>query len=165
MRSSRFRRFAIVSLAGNIIAAVFMVALYHYVALQNFEEIRTEQNMELARSVSNTIVDDVVELQALAATSSWAELQASPEIERFAEDIERDIDQLQVYELNIFDTNGLVLYSTDRQRIGAKDADERRCRTGGGWRGSQRDCSARCIQSFRSRRLKTGTWLNPICRW
>ena len=120
MRSSRFRRFAIVSLVGNIIAAVFMVALYHYVALQNFEEIRSEQNMELARSVSNTIVDDVVELKALAATSSWAELQTSPEIARFAENIKRDIDQLQIMELNVFDPSGLVLYSTDRQRIGAK---------------------------------------------
>ena len=118
--SSRFRRFAIVSLAGNIIAAVAMVALYHYVALQNFEAIRTEQNMELARSLSNSIVDDVVELQALAATSSWAELQASPEIARFADHIEREIEQLQILELNVFDPSGLVLYSTERQRIGAR---------------------------------------------
>lgn len=120
MISSRFRRFAIVSLAGNIIAAVAMVALYHYVALQNFEEIRTEQNMELARSLSNTIVHEVAELQALAATSSWAELQASPEVARLAEKLEREIDQLQVLEINVFDPSGLVLYSTDRQRIGAK---------------------------------------------
>ena len=120
MISSRFRRFAIVSLAGNIIAAVAMVALYHYVALQNFEAIRAEQNMELARSLSNTIVDEVAELRALAATSSWAELQASPEVARLAEKLERESDQLQVLEVNIFDPSGLVLYSTDRQRIGAK---------------------------------------------
>jgi signal transduction histidine kinase/CheY-like chemotaxis protein len=109
-----------VALAGNVIAAVAMVALYHYVALQNFEAIRAEQNMELARSLSNTIVDDVAELQALAATSSWTELQASPEVARFAAAIEREIDQLPILELNIFDTSGLVLYSTERQRIGAK---------------------------------------------
>jgi len=118
--SSRFRRFAIVSLVGNLIAAVAMVALYHYVALQNFEEIRAEQNMELARSLSNTIVDEVAELHALAATSSWAELQASPEIARFAENVEREIEQLQILELNVFDPSGLVLYSTERQRIGAR---------------------------------------------
>ena len=120
MVSSRFRRFAMVSLAGNIVAAVAVVALYHYVALQNFKTIRAEQNMELARSLSNTIVDDVVTLRAIAATSSWAQLQASPEVARFAEYIERELDQLHVIELNVFDPNGLVLYSTDTQRIGAK---------------------------------------------
>ena len=120
MISSRFRRFAIVSLAGNIIVAIAMVALYHYVALQNFEEIRAEQNMELARSLSNNIVDDVAELQAFAATSSWAELQASREIARFEENIEREIEQLHILELNVFDPSGLVLYSTERQRIGAR---------------------------------------------
>jgi signal transduction histidine kinase/CheY-like chemotaxis protein len=120
LRSSRFRRFAIVSLAGNMIVAIAMVALYHYAALQNFEEIRAEQNMELARSLSNTIVAEVAELQALAATSSWAELRASSEMARFAEHIERELDQLQVLELNVFDPSGLVLYSTVRDRIGAK---------------------------------------------
>jgi len=118
--SSRFRRFALVALAGNIAVAVAVVALYHYVAVENFEEIRSEQNIELARSLSNTIVDDVVELRAIAATRSWAELQASPEIARFADSMERELDQLQVYTLNIFDPTGLVLYSTERQRIGAK---------------------------------------------
>jgi len=118
--SSRFRHFALVALAGNIAVAVAVVALYHYVAVENFEEIRSEQNIELARSLSNTIIDDVADLRAIAATKSWAELQASPEIARFADSMERELDQLQVYALNIFDPTGLVLYSTERQRIGAK---------------------------------------------
>ena len=59
-------------------------------------------------------------MRAIAATRSWAELQASPEIASFAESLERELDNLQVYELNIFDPSGLVLYSTERQRIGAK---------------------------------------------
>jgi len=118
--SGRFRRFALVALAGNIVVAVAMVALYHFVAVENFEAIRAEQNVELARALSNTIIDDVDRLRAIAATRSWAELQVSPEIASFAESIERELDQLQVYALNIFDPQGLVLYSTERQRIGAK---------------------------------------------
>jgi signal transduction histidine kinase/CheY-like chemotaxis protein len=118
--SSRFRRFALVALAGNIAAAVAVVALYHYVAVENFEAIRAEQNVQLARALSNSIIDDVDELRAIAATSSWAELQASPEIDSFGASLESELAQLQVYELNIFDPSGLVLYSTDRQRIGAK---------------------------------------------
>lgn len=118
--SSRFRRFALVALAGNIAAAVAVVALYHYVAVENFEAIRAEQNVQLARALSNNIIDDIDGLRAIAATSSWAELQASPEIESFGASLESELAQLQVYELNIFDTTGLVLYSTDRQRIGAK---------------------------------------------
>ena len=120
MVSSRFRHFAIVSLAGNLFAAIAVVALYHYVALQNFETIRAEQNTELARSLSNTIVDDVIELRKLAATSSWAELTASAEVARFAASIEREIDQLKILELNVFDPDGLVLYSTNKERIGAR---------------------------------------------
>ena len=120
MISSRFRHFALVALAGDIAVAVAVVALYHYVAVESFEEIRSEQNIELARSLSNTIIDDVSELRVIAATKSWAELRASPEIARFAVSMERELEQLQVYELNIFDPTGLVLYSTERQRIGAK---------------------------------------------
>ena len=120
MISSRFRRFALVALAGNLAAGVAVVGLYHYVAVENFEEIRSEQNIELARSLSNTIVDEVAKLRVIAATRSWAELQASPEIARFADSMERELDQLQVYVLNVFDPTGLVLYSTQRQRIGAK---------------------------------------------
>ena len=120
MVSGRFRRFALVALAGNIAASVVLVALYHYVAVEDFEAIRAEQNVELARSLSNAIIDDVERLRAIAATRSWAELQVSPEIASFAEDIERELDQLQVYALNIFDPNGLVLYSTERQHIGAR---------------------------------------------
>lgn len=120
MVSSRFWRFALVALAGNLAAAVAVVALYHYVAVENFEAIRAEQNVQLARALSNTAIDDVAELRAIAATRSWAELQVSPEIASFAESIERELDQLQVYELNIFDPSGLVLYSTEKQRIGAK---------------------------------------------
>jgi signal transduction histidine kinase/CheY-like chemotaxis protein/HPt (histidine-containing phosphotransfer) domain-containing protein len=120
LTSSRFRRFAVVSLAGNVFAAMAVVALYHYVALQNFETIRAEQNTELARSLSNTIIGDVVELGNLAATSSWADLKASPEVARFAASIERETDQLNIFEINVFDPNGLVLYSTDKEHIGAK---------------------------------------------
>ena len=120
LASSRFWRFAFVALAGNIAAAVAVVGLYHYVAVENFEAIRAEQNIQLARALSNTIIDDVDGLRALAATHSWAELQVSSEIDSFGASLESELDQLQVYELNIFDPSGLVLYSTDRQRVGAK---------------------------------------------
>jgi len=120
LASGRFWRFALVGLAGTIVAAVAMVALYRHVTVENFEESRAEQNVELARALSNNYIEDVERLRAIAATRSWAELQVSPEIASFAESIERELDHLAVYMVNFFDPDGLVLYSTERKRIGAR---------------------------------------------
>lgn len=87
MASDRFWRFALVGLAGTIVAAVAMVALYRHVTVENFEESRAEQNVELARALSNNYIEDVVGLRAIAATRSWAELQVSMEFANFAESI------------------------------------------------------------------------------
>jgi len=97
-----------------------MAALYRHVTVENFEESRAEQNVELARALSNNYIEDVQGLRAIAATNSWAELQVSPEIANFAESVERELDHLAVYMVNFFDPNGLVLYSTERKRIGAR---------------------------------------------
>jgi len=112
------------------VAAVAMAALYRHVTVENFEESRAEQNVELARALSNNYIEDVQGLRAIAATNSWAELQVSPEIANFAESVERELDHLAVYMVNFFDPNGLVLYSTERKRI---------LRSGGSGSGHDRD--------------------------
>ena len=118
--SSRFWRFALVNLVGIIVVAVAIAALYRYVAVENFKEMRTQQNVELAVALSNTMVDDVLELRDFVETRSQFELKTSPEIDRFASLIDVELDSLPVYTINIFTPDGLILYSTDRQRIGAK---------------------------------------------
>jgi signal transduction histidine kinase/CheY-like chemotaxis protein/HPt (histidine-containing phosphotransfer) domain-containing protein len=120
LASGRFWRFALLALIGTIVAAVAMVALYRHVTVKNFEESHAEQNVELAHALSNNHIEDVEKLRAIAATSSWAEMQVSPEIASFAESIERELDHLAVYMVNFFDPNGLVLYSTERKSIGAR---------------------------------------------
>ena len=118
--SSRFWRFALVNLVGIIVVAVAIAALYRYVAVENFKEMRTQQNVELAVALSNTMVDDILELRDFVETRSQFELKTSPEIDRFASLIDVELDSLPVYTINIFTPDGLILYSTDRQRIGAK---------------------------------------------
>jgi signal transduction histidine kinase/DNA-binding response OmpR family regulator len=108
------------ALAGIIAVAIAMAALYRHVAVDNFRELRTEQHEQLARSLSVALVDDVVRLRALALTSSWPELQASDEVARLAATIESDLEYYPIYAVNIFAPDGLMLYSTAEQRIGAK---------------------------------------------
>jgi two-component system sensor histidine kinase/response regulator len=120
LASGRFWHFALVALVGTIVAAAAMAALYRHVTLENFEKSRAEQNVELARALSNSHLEDVEKLRSIAATSSWAEMQVSPEVADFAESIEQELDHLAVYMLNFFDPDGLVLYSTERKRIGAR---------------------------------------------
>lgn len=117
--SSRFWRFALVNLVGIIVVAIAIAALYRHVAVANFKEMRTEQNVELAVALSNTIVDDVLELQAFVESRSLFELKTSPEIDRFASLIDVELDLLPVYTVNIFTPEGLILYSSDRQQIGS----------------------------------------------
>ena len=117
--SSRFWRFALVNLVGIIVVAIAIVALYRHVAVEKFKEMRTEQNVELAVALSNTIVDDILELQAFVESRSLFELKTSPEIDRFASLIDVELDLLPVYTVNIFTPDGLILYSSDRQQIGS----------------------------------------------
>jgi hypothetical protein len=65
LASSRFWRFALVALIGTIVAAVAMAALYRQVTVTNFEESRAEQNVELARALSNNHIEDVEKLREL----------------------------------------------------------------------------------------------------
>ena len=118
--SSRFSRFALVNLLGIIAVAVAIAVLYRYVAVKNFKDMRAQQNVELAVVLSNSIVDEVIALRQIAETQSWAELQTSPEIDRFEAMIDFELDRLPVYVVNIFTPEGLMLYSTNRQQIGAK---------------------------------------------
>jgi len=118
--TGRFWRFATVTLLGIIAVAVALAVLYRYVAVQNFREMRAQQNVELAVALSRTLIDEILVLRDITATRSWAELQSSPEVDRFGSLVDAQLDLLPVYVINIFDTDGLVLYSTERQRIGAK---------------------------------------------
>ena len=118
--SSRFWRFALVNFFGIVVVAIGMASLYRYVAVEHFKEMRTQQNVELAVALSNTLVDHVVKLQQIAETRSVAEFQESAEIERFSSLIDIELDLLPVYIINIFAPDGLILYSTERHRIGAK---------------------------------------------
>jgi signal transduction histidine kinase/DNA-binding response OmpR family regulator len=118
--SSRFWRFALVNLVGIIAVAIAIAALYRYVAVENFKEMRTQQNVELAVSLSNSLLDEILELRGFVESRSLFELKTSPEIDRFASLIEIELDSLPVYTVNIFAPDGLILYSTERQRIGAK---------------------------------------------
>ena len=118
--SSRFWRFALVNLVGIVAVAVAIAAIYRYVAVENFKEMRTQQNFELAVALSNTLVDEILELREFVESRSLFELKTSPEIDRFASLIDIELDSLPVYTVNIFTPDGLILYSTNRQSIGAR---------------------------------------------
>ncbi|HKJ20396.1 MAG TPA: histidine kinase dimerization/phospho-acceptor domain-containing protein, partial [Woeseiaceae bacterium] len=118
--SSRFWRFALVNLLGIIVVAVAIAALYRYVAVESFKDMRTQQNVELAVALSNTLVDEVLELREFVESHSLFELRTSVDIDRFASLIDIELDLLPVYTVNIFTPEGVILYSTERQRIGAR---------------------------------------------
>ena len=61
--SSSFCRIALVNLVGIIAVAIAIAALYRYVAVENFNEKRTQLNVELAVALSNTLLDELLELQ------------------------------------------------------------------------------------------------------
>lgn len=120
MVNKRFWRFAAVNFLGIIVVAAAIAALYRYVTVENFKQMRAQQNLELAVVLSNSVASQIDDLQGLAAELSWAELQSTPEIEQIGAIIDRELAHLPVYVVNIFSPEGLVLYSTDRQQIGAK---------------------------------------------
>jgi len=117
---SRSWRLALVALAGTLAVALVMTALFHYVALENLKEMRAQQSVDLAHSLSTTIVDEVRGLRDIAATHSWAEMQESVAIQQFATSIEAKVRNLPIYRVNIFAPDGLTLYSTQTANIGSK---------------------------------------------
>ncbi len=116
----RFWRIALIALAGTIIVAVVMAVAYREIAIDNLKEMRAEQNVELARSMSNSLGEDVRRLIDVAAVSSWVEMQQSPVVAEVAQSIGEKVDNLPVVRVNIFAPDGLTLYSTESERIGAR---------------------------------------------
>lgn len=118
--SGRFWRFSIIALVSTVVIAVAMAALYRSFALDKLHDMREEQNVELALSLSNSLVNEVRGLRDIAASHSWAEMQASTEIAAYAAAIEAKVKNLQIFRVNIFAPDGLTLYSTLTERIGSK---------------------------------------------
>ena len=116
----RFWRFSLLVLVGTAAVAAVLAITFRHVAEQNLKEMRAEQNVELARSLSNALVGDVIELTRIAETSSWSQMQRSPEIAEFAERIRNKVENLTVFRVNIFATDGLTLYSTRPERVGSR---------------------------------------------
>jgi signal transduction histidine kinase/CheY-like chemotaxis protein len=118
--TKRFWRFSLLVLLGTIAVSAVLAIAFRAVAERNLREMRAEQSVELARSLSNALVEEVIELGRIAQTSSWSQLQRSPEIAELAERISRKIENLTVFRVNIFALDGLTLYSTRRDRIGSR---------------------------------------------
>ena len=118
--SGRFWRFSIIALVSTVVIAVAMAALYRRFALDKLHDMREAQNVELALSLSNSLANEVRGLRDIAASHSWAEMQASTEIAAYAAVIEAKVANLQIFRVNIFAPDGLTLYSTLTDRIGSK---------------------------------------------
>lgn len=116
----RFWRVSLLVLIGTVAVAAVLAVTFRQVAEENLREMRAEQNVELARSLSNALIDDVVKLTEIAETNSWAEMQRNPAIAGFSERIRGKIDNLTVFRVNIFAPDGLTLYSTAADRIGSR---------------------------------------------
>jgi signal transduction histidine kinase/CheY-like chemotaxis protein len=114
----RMLQFASTALVGTVLVAAALAISYGRLTLTNLAELGAEQNRALALSISNAAHIQLDQLLAESTRMTVAELQAHARTSELHTLLQSQIRDLSVVRVNVFDTRGILVYSTDTTRIG-----------------------------------------------
>ncbi len=113
------RYFSISSLIGVVVVIAVLSLFYRYTAVNLLIEHETRANTALAKIIANTVWSKYSGFIQKSASLSKQELLARPEIAGLLHDILPLISGSNVADIKIFNLNGLTIFSTRREQLGA----------------------------------------------
>ncbi len=120
------RTYSIASLLGIVLAAIALGMFYRMLAVRSLVEQQTQASVFLTQSFSNILKSRYAEFIASAAGIPAAELAQRPEIAGLHEEVRQAMSGLPVVKVKIYDTTGLVIFSTEPKQIGTNYSDNAR---------------------------------------
>ncbi|MCZ4279961.1 HAMP domain-containing sensor histidine kinase [Kiloniella laminariae] len=115
---SQTLRFGIIAGLCLITASVALTLFSRQHALNDLQEMAEENNVVLARALSNTLMDDHAAFIEEAHRLEISSLPQHEHIARLQQDVVKQIRNLPVVKVKIYDRYGLTVFSTDPAQIG-----------------------------------------------
>jgi hypothetical protein len=117
--TSRLKQFSMAAVLATIVLAVVLALVYRATAIHNLTEARIERNSELTRSLSAILTQEIREVLAATPTDAGTRILTVAETEAVSAGVAQKIQLLDVYRVNIFSVQGIVVFSTDSVISGA----------------------------------------------
>jgi signal transduction histidine kinase len=117
------RRFAGVAALAMVAAALLLSAFHWYWSLGELEKMAEQNNVNVARVLSNVLWARNGPLMEQLAAADRETLKAHAGVAQLRADILSFIEDAPVYRVKIFDTDGDIIFSTDSKQIGANVRD------------------------------------------
>jgi len=112
------RSFAIVAALVMVAAALLLSALHWFWSLGELEKMAEQNNVNVARVLSNVLWARSGPLMETLASVDRETLKDRPEVARLRADILSFIADAPIYRVKIFDRDGDIIFSTDASQIG-----------------------------------------------
>jgi len=93
--------------------AVALSFVYRTTETRNLTEMRVEQNEQLALSLAVVLADEIRHMLAAAPIDSGTRILTEAETDILSAEMAEKIRGLDVYRVNVFSPQGLVIFSTD----------------------------------------------------
>jgi len=119
------RRYALVSLAGVLVAAVALAALYRDLSIRTIVEFGERNNVTVATLALNAVFPEL-NASLLAGKSAQGGEVSPAVLAELLGLIKQALQSTPVEQLKIYDENGIVRYSSREQDIGSDDSGNTR---------------------------------------
>lgn len=117
------RTYSVASFFGIVLVAIASSMFYRTVAMRSLIEHETRNNVSLTETLSSTIWPKYTDFVARATSLPAPELALQPEMANLQEEVQQEIRGWRVVKINIYNLDGITVYSTKPQQIGKKQAE------------------------------------------
>ncbi|BAU47618.1 diguanylate cyclase [Sulfurifustis variabilis] len=117
------RAYSFASFVGIAIVAIALSWFYRNLAVEALVQYQTLSNVELTRTVANTLWPRYADFIANAGRIPVEHLATQPEIARLASELEQKLYEVNVTKVKIYNMYGLTVFSTDARQIGENKQD------------------------------------------
>jgi len=116
----RFWRFSAIALIGIIVVAATLAISYGRLNINNLMELSADKNTVLARSLSNAARVQLLALLQQSSERDLLEIRAAAAASDLPEIMTRQVRELSVFKVNVFNRGGVAVFSTDPALIGIR---------------------------------------------
>ena len=118
------RYFALTSLIGVLVVLAPLLYFYRDFATEALEQHETHDNVVITQIFASTFWPRHAEHVKNAHNLSKEELQQSPSVAKFREDVLQQMKGLSVVKVKVYDLKGMTVFSTDVKQIGEDKGDD-----------------------------------------